>query len=90
MPKVCRGRPVRHAKRSSPRSRYSWASRATRSTAWPGRPTPGSALHEVGKIDQDRLVGFLREHAGAVTRVTLRYATQKLPPGLRAEPLKRA
>ncbi|GAA4010873.1 hypothetical protein GCM10022247_36410 [Allokutzneria multivorans] len=37
----------------------------------------GTALREVGKIDQDRLVGFLREHA--VPRVTLRHATEKLP-----------
>ncbi|WP_086823714.1 DNA alkylation repair protein [Allokutzneria sp. NRRL B-24872] len=48
----------------------------------------GTALREVGKIDQDRLVAFLRGHS--VPRVTLRYATEKLPAAVRADLLKRA
>ncbi|MFE1360401.1 DNA alkylation repair protein [Streptomyces harbinensis] len=44
----------------------------------------GTALREVGKVDQERLVRFLREQP-ALPRVTLRYATEKLPPELRAE-----
>lgn len=50
----------------------------------------GTGLREVGKVDRDRLVGFLREHGDAVPRVTLRYATEKLPPDLRAELLGRS
>ncbi|WP_174263946.1 DNA alkylation repair protein [Phytoactinopolyspora halotolerans] len=50
----------------------------------------GTALREVGRVDQDRLVDFLRAHTDAVSRVTLRHATEKLPPDLRTELLSRA
>lgn len=50
----------------------------------------GTALREVGEVDRDRLVAFLREHGDAVPRVTLRYATEKLPPDLRADLMGRS
>jgi hypothetical protein len=40
----------------------------------------GTGLREVGKVDERRLVAFLDEHAGAMPRVTLRYAVEKLEP----------
>ncbi|ARQ70563.1 DNA alkylation repair protein [Streptomyces marincola] len=49
----------------------------------------GTGLREVGKVDRDRLVGFLRAHGSAVPRVTLRTATEKLPADLRAELMAR-
>ncbi|SFB59148.1 3-methyladenine DNA glycosylase AlkD [Amycolatopsis marina] len=45
----------------------------------------GTGLREIGKIDQDRLVDFLREHADTIPRVTVRYASEKLPAEVRAE-----
>ncbi len=45
----------------------------------------GIALREIGKVDEDRLVAFLRERAATMPRVTLRYATEKLPAELRTE-----
>ncbi|MDZ5077141.1 DNA alkylation repair protein [Nesterenkonia sp. HG001] len=45
----------------------------------------GTALREVGKIDQDRLVAFLREHGGRLQRVTVRYAVARLPRAVREE-----
>ncbi len=50
----------------------------------------GTGLREVGKVDRDRLVGFLRKHGDAVPRVTLRYATERLPPDLRADLMGRS
>jgi 3-methyladenine DNA glycosylase AlkD len=38
----------------------------------------GTALREVGKVDEARLVDFLERHAGGMPRVTLRYAVEKL------------
>ncbi|MEU6857842.1 DNA alkylation repair protein [Glycomyces sp. NPDC046736] len=49
----------------------------------------GTGLREVGVVDQDRLVAFLREHGEAVPRVTLRIAVAKLPSELRAELMAR-
>ncbi|WP_051703796.1 DNA alkylation repair protein [Glycomyces sp. NRRL B-16210] len=45
----------------------------------------GVALREIGQVDEDRLVAFLRDHAGDVPAVTFRYATAKLPPDLRRD-----
>ncbi|GAB3661837.1 DNA alkylation repair protein [Glycomyces tarimensis] len=45
----------------------------------------GTALREIGRVDRGRLVAFLREHAETVPAVTLRYATERLPPQLRDE-----
>lgn len=50
----------------------------------------GVALREIGKVDEPRLVVFLREHAATMPRVTLRYAAEKLPAALRAELLAAA
>jgi len=38
----------------------------------------GGWLREAGKHDQPRLLAFLDEHAAAMPRTTLRYATEKL------------
>lgn len=45
----------------------------------------GTALREVGKVDQDRLVAFLRENAHRLQRVTVRFAVERLPHELREE-----
>ena len=44
----------------------------------------GSWVREAGKRDRDRLLAFLDDHASALPRVTLRYATEKLDPETRA------
>ncbi|WP_150460209.1 DNA alkylation repair protein [Nesterenkonia ebinurensis] len=44
----------------------------------------GTALREVGKIDQDRMLEFLRRHRERIPRATLRLATNGLPDELRA------
>ncbi|HEU5129813.1 MAG TPA: DNA alkylation repair protein [Glycomyces sp.] len=49
----------------------------------------GTGLREVGAVDRDRLVAFLRKHGDAVPRVTLRYAVAKLPSELRADLMAR-
>ncbi|QVQ51807.1 DNA alkylation repair protein [Spiractinospora alimapuensis] len=49
----------------------------------------GVALREVGKVDEDRLVAFLRRHQGRVPRVTLRSAVEKLPEELRRDLMRR-
>lgn len=38
----------------------------------------GSWLREAGKVDSDRLLAFLDEHAATMPRVTLRFAIEKL------------
>lgn len=38
----------------------------------------GSWLREAGKVDRDRLLAFLDEHAATMPRVTLRFAIEKL------------
>jgi len=43
----------------------------------------GVALREVGQVDRDRLVAFLDPRAREMPRVTLRMATEKLPPDVR-------
>ena len=40
----------------------------------------GTFLREAGKVDPDRLRGFLDRHAPTMPRVTLRYALEKLDP----------
>ncbi|MDS2172816.1 MULTISPECIES: DNA alkylation repair protein [unclassified Nesterenkonia] len=45
----------------------------------------GTALREVGKVDQDRLVAFLREQASRLQRVSIRFAVERLPQELREE-----
>jgi 3-methyladenine DNA glycosylase AlkD len=49
----------------------------------------GTGLREVGKVDQDRLISFLRSHAATMPRVTLRYAVERLPAELRTQLLER-
>jgi 3-methyladenine DNA glycosylase AlkD len=49
----------------------------------------GTGLREIGKVDPDRLVAFLKRHAGTIPRVTLRYATEKLSAEVRAELMQR-
>lgn len=39
----------------------------------------GVALREIGTVDEDRLIAFLRAHAATMPRITLRYAGEKLP-----------
>ena len=48
----------------------------------------GSWLREAGKRDQPQLVRFLRAHAPTMPRTMLRYATEKLPPAVRATFMK--
>ena len=43
----------------------------------------GSWLREAGKRAEDRLIQVLEQHAAAMPRVTLRYATEKLAPDVR-------
>ena len=45
----------------------------------------GSWLREAGKKDQQRLVRFLQKHGDSMPRTMLRYAVEKLPPGVRAK-----
>ncbi|NDL57192.1 DNA alkylation repair protein [Phytoactinopolyspora mesophila] len=45
----------------------------------------GTGLREIGKVDPDRLVEFLRTHAAKTPRVTLRYATERLPADVRKQ-----
>ncbi|WP_120005108.1 DNA alkylation repair protein [Nesterenkonia muleiensis] len=45
----------------------------------------GTALREVGKIDQDRLPAFLRKHHRRMSRASVRLATDQLPENLRTE-----
>lgn len=49
----------------------------------------GTALREVGAVDEPRLVAFLEEHASTMPRVTLRYAAERLAPAQRAALLAR-
>lgn len=44
----------------------------------------GWMLREVGKRDNDTLIGFLDRHAGRMPRTALRYSIEKLTPPLRA------
>lgn len=44
----------------------------------------GTALREVGKIDQQRLLSFLDQHSDRMSRPTLRLATTQLPDDVRA------
>jgi 3-methyladenine DNA glycosylase AlkD len=44
----------------------------------------GSWLREAGKKDSERLLAFLKQHAGSMPRPMLRYAAEKLTPELRA------
>ncbi|GAA2745577.1 hypothetical protein GCM10009868_27570 [Terrabacter aerolatus] len=44
----------------------------------------GIFLKHAGSRDQDRLVGFLEEHASDLPRPAVRLAVEKLPPELRA------
>jgi len=48
------------------------------------KPT-GGMLREVGKKDQHALLEFLAENAAAMPRTTLRYATERLEPEVRAK-----
>jgi hypothetical protein len=41
-------------------------------------------LREVGKRDEELLVGFLQQHAGEMPRTMLRYAVERLDAPLRA------
>jgi len=43
------------------------------------RKAVGGWLREAGKQDPDRLIAFCEQHAAAMPRTTLRYATEKLP-----------
>jgi 3-methyladenine DNA glycosylase AlkD len=45
----------------------------------------GWMLREVGKRDEELLVGFLQQHVGDMPRTMLRYAVERLDPPLRAE-----
>lgn len=45
----------------------------------------GWMLREIGKRDEPALVAWLAEHAPRMPRVMLRYATERLPAGTRAE-----
>lgn len=45
----------------------------------------GSWLREAGKRDEKRLVRFLDQHAGSMSRTMLRYAVEKLPAAQRAK-----
>jgi 3-methyladenine DNA glycosylase AlkD len=45
----------------------------------------GWMLREVGKRDEELLVGFLQQHAGDMPRTMLRYAVERLDGPLRAE-----
>lgn len=49
----------------------------------------GVALREAGRVDEDRLVAFLRRHHERVPRVTLRFAVEKLPQELRRDLMRR-
>lgn len=49
----------------------------------------GTALREVSKIDEAKLVTFVQEHVTTMPRVTLRYAVEKLSPERRTELLSR-
>jgi len=48
------------------------------------KPT-GGMLREVGKKDQHALLEFLEKNAAAMPRTTLRYATERLEPEVRAK-----
>jgi 3-methyladenine DNA glycosylase AlkD len=48
------------------------------------RTAVGGLLREAGKKDPARLLAFLDEHAAAMPRIALRFATEKLDPELRA------
>lgn len=50
---------------------------------WVTRPV-GTALREVGKIDQDRLLDFLSQHHQRLPRAALRLAVAHLPGELRS------
>lgn len=41
-------------------------------------------LREVGKRDEELLLGFLETHAAEMPRTMLRYAIERLPPERRA------
>jgi 3-methyladenine DNA glycosylase AlkD len=49
----------------------------------------GWMLREVGKRDEERLVGFLEEHGTVMPRTMLRYAAERLDPALRARLMAR-
>ena len=44
----------------------------------------GSWIREAGKKDQARLLQFLRAHSASMPTTMLRYAVEKLPPGIRS------
>lgn len=47
----------------------------------------GTALREVGRIDEERLLSFLHQHRGHIPRITLRMASDHLPEAVRREVL---
>ena len=49
----------------------------------------GWMLREAGKRDEARLLAYLDRHAARMSRVTVRYAIEKLEPAVRARYLKR-
>jgi 3-methyladenine DNA glycosylase AlkD len=48
----------------------------------------GWALRESGKVSEEALVGFLREHYSRLPRTTLRYAIERFPPERRVRMLR--
>ena len=50
----------------------------------------GGWIREAGKKDSQRLLCFLESHAGAMPRIMLRLAVEKLAPGVRATLMARS